>query len=91
MAHTTAHIVVDPSDPADIHIGDDGVNGGTITIRFAHGTTPVGSLTFHTAQGAQCDANDAVNSFCLWLDMLRSEAQIAVRDFTHGVGEQAPF
>lgn len=87
MAHTAAHIVVDPSDGPHVTLADDGVNGGSVRLAFLRGDTPVGTLSFHTAQGNACDAKDAVESFLLWLDMVAAETKLALADWTHGVGE----
>lgn len=92
VAFTTAHIVVDPSDGPHVTLADDGTNGGTVRLKFNRGDVPVASLVFHTAQGSQCDAADAVESFLLWLDMVAAETKLALADWTHGVGEQPePF
>lgn len=87
MAHTAAHIVLDPSDGPHVHLTDDGVNGGTVRLTFLRGDVTVGTLNFHTAQGNACDAKDAVESFLLWLDMVAAETKLALADWTHGVGE----
>lgn len=92
MSHVSAHIVVDPSDGPHVTLADDGVNGGSVRLQFMRGDTPVGTLSFHTAQGNACDAKDAVEAFVMWLDMVAAETKHALNDWTHGVGEHgSPF
>lgn len=92
MAHTEAHIVIDPSDGAHITLADNGAIGGVVRLKFMRGDTQIGSLSFHTGQGGRADVSQAVAWFVDWLNMVAGETKTALVDWTDGVGEhQEPF